>query len=351
MTLAEQIYAGFDDLVPVGRRLEDPDAMTLVTFLRDEMYFLPAFLAHYRRQGIERFVMVDDRSTDGSRELLLDQPDVMVLGTRWRYGEVGPLAPSRRVKQRSSRTKDAWLNLLSARYGLGRWTARADLDEFIVLPAEMKFRDAAARAEANGGGAVFGPMLDLYPERLDPSVAPGSFDPGAGWFYDALPHIRLRGRHAPRQIYHGARARLLVANGIWPHPALRALLRLARISRPPFFSDLRKPVLFRWEPDALHLDSHRVTLPAVPGMMLPVLHYKFAEDIARRIRVAVREKQYASGSFHYSMLQRLIDDLAGSGAPMTCAESKPLGAFDGFVASGNACMRRVNKLDDGAGDF
>lgn len=336
MTLAEQIYAGFDDLAPVGRRLEDADAMTLVTFLRDEMYFLPAFLAHYRRQGIERFVMVDDRSTDGSRALLLDQPDVMVLGTRRRYGEVGPLAPSRRVKHRSGRAKDAWLNILSARYGLGRWTVRADLDEFVVLPEEMTFRDAAARAEASGGGAVFGPMLDLYPERLDPTAAPGSFDPGSGWFYDALPHIRLRGRQAPRQIYHGARARLLVASGIWPHPALRALLRLARISRPPFFSDLRKPVLFRWEVDALHLDSHRITLPTVPGMMLPVLHYKFAEDIARRIRVAVSEKQYASGSFHYSMLERLVDDLARSGAALTCAESQRLGAFDGFVASGNA---------------
>lgn len=338
MTLAEQIYAGFDDLAPVGRRLEDADAMTLVTFLRDEMYFLPAFLAHYRRQGIERFVMVDDRSTDGSRALLLDQPDVMVLGTHRRYGEVGPLAPSRRVKHRSGRAKDAWLNILSARYGLGRWTVRADVDEFVVLPEEMTFRDAAARAEASGGGAVFGPMLDLYPERLDPTAAPGSFDPGSGWFYDALPHIRLRGRQAPRQIYHGARARLLVASGIWPHPALRALLRLARISRPPFFSDLRKPVLFRWEVDALHLDSHRITLPTVPGMMLPVLHYKFAEDIARRIRVAVSEKQYASGSFHYSMLERLVDDLARSGAALTCAESQRLGAFDGFVASGNARM-------------
>ena len=336
MTLAEQIYAGFDDLVPVGRRLEDPDAMTLVTFLRDEMYFLPAFLAHYRRQGIERFVIVDDRSGDGGRELLLDQPDVMVLGTRWRYGEVGPLKPVRPEKRRSARAKDAWLNLLSARYGLDRWLVRADLDEFIILPTGMGFRDVAERAEAAGGGAVFGPMLDLYPERLDTGAPPGPFDPGRGWFYDARPHMRLRGNRPPRQVYHGARARLLVANGIWPHPALRALLRLARIRKPPFFADLRKPVLYRWTREALHLDSHQVTLPAVPGLMLPVLHYKFAEDIARRIRVAVAEKQYASGSFHYTMLERLIDDLGRSGAALTCEDSKPVGTFEGFIASGNA---------------
>jgi len=66
-----------------------------------------------------------------------------------------------------------------------------------------------------------------------------------------------------------------------------------------------------------------------------VLHYKFAEDIARRIRVAVREKQYASGSFHYSMLQRLIDDLGGSGAPMTCEHSRMVRGFEDFEGSGN----------------
>jgi len=333
MTLAEQVFAVFDDLRPVGRTLADEDAMTLITFLRDESYFLPAFLAHYRGLGIERFVIVDDRSSDGSRELLLDQPDVMVLGTKRRYGETGPLGAGRRGH---ARAKDAWLNLMSARHGLGRWLVRADLDEFILLPDGARFRDVATLAEAAGGGAVFGPMLDLYPERLDPGAAPAPFDPGGGWFYDARPHIRLRGHRPPRQIYHGARARLLVAHGIWPHPALRALLRLARVRKPPCFNDLRKPVLFRWEQDALHLDSHRVTLSAVSGTMLPVMHYKFAEDIARRIRVAVSEKQYYSGSYHYSMLDRLVDELARSGAALTCADSRPLGSFEDFVASGNA---------------
>ena len=42
----------------------------------------PAFLAHYRRLGADRFVILDDRSTDGTVAFLAAQPDVMVVGER-----------------------------------------------------------------------------------------------------------------------------------------------------------------------------------------------------------------------------------------------------------------------------
>jgi len=334
MTLAEHVFAAFDDLRPLGRRLDDPVAMTLFTHLRDEMYFLPAFLDHYRRLGIERFVLVDDRSEDGSREYLLDQPDVMVLGSDFRFGD------QRRMNRgllRNGRTRatNAWHNLLPARYGLGQWAVKVDLDEFIELPSGMTFRDLAGRADAAGGAALYGAMIDLYPERLATPAAEMPFRPDDGWHFDALPHLRPRGHRVPRQVYHGTRARLLVDHGIWPGPVVRAVRRQLGFTRPPMFWWLFKAVFMRWEHDTLQKNSHVVKAPAVPGAVLPIKHYKFAADIRRRTDVAIREGQYANRSEHYRVVDKLLDTLERTGSKLTFEHSRPAAGYDAFAASDN----------------
>src|SRR5690606_19203103 len=62
-------------------------AMTMCCIARNESFFLDAFLAHYRALGVERFIVLDDRSTDGSLEFLAAEPDVMIVGSDLRYGE------------------------------------------------------------------------------------------------------------------------------------------------------------------------------------------------------------------------------------------------------------------------
>lgn len=337
MTLAEHVFAAFDDLRPLGRRLEDPDAMTLFTHLRDEMYFLPAFLDHYRRRGIERFVLVDDCSEDGSRDYLLDQPDVMVLGTALRFGERRPVALGH-LREKTERAKNAWHNLLPARYAPGRWSVKVDLDEFIDLPQGMGFRDLARLAEAAGGAAVYGAMLDLYPERLSLGETGRAFQPGNGWYFDALPHLRPRDTRVPRQIYNGARARLLMEHGLWPHPFVRGARRFLGLTRPPMFCWLFKAIFIRWADDTLQENSHEVRAAAVPGAVLPIRHYKFAEDVRRRSREAITQAEYALRSREYSALDRLVDVLDRTAAPLTCAISRPAHGYDDFAESGNGCL-------------
>ena len=41
-------------------------AATVCAIVHDEMFFLQAFLAHYRRLGADRFIILDDCSTDGT---------------------------------------------------------------------------------------------------------------------------------------------------------------------------------------------------------------------------------------------------------------------------------------------
>ena len=50
------------------------------------MYFLPAFLDHYRHIGIEQFIFLDDQSDDGTNDYLLEQRDIVILKMDYRYG-------------------------------------------------------------------------------------------------------------------------------------------------------------------------------------------------------------------------------------------------------------------------
>ena len=59
---------------------------TLFAVMRNEMYFLPAFLAHYRALGVKQFVIVDDASDDGTTQYLAAQPDCCSGMSEHRYG-------------------------------------------------------------------------------------------------------------------------------------------------------------------------------------------------------------------------------------------------------------------------
>jgi len=55
--------------------------------VRNEILRLPQTLAHYRKLGVGRFFVIDNGSTDGTKELLTDQPDCHVFLTRNSYSE------------------------------------------------------------------------------------------------------------------------------------------------------------------------------------------------------------------------------------------------------------------------
>ncbi len=59
----------------------------MFSVVRNEMYFLPHFLQHYRTLGVRDFWFLDDRSEDGTREFLLAQSDCGVMPSRFSWQE------------------------------------------------------------------------------------------------------------------------------------------------------------------------------------------------------------------------------------------------------------------------
>ncbi len=67
------------DFVEVSSGVFNKEKVTLFSIFKDEIFFCKSFFDHYRSIGVEQFLILDDRSTDGTERFLRDQPDCVVL--------------------------------------------------------------------------------------------------------------------------------------------------------------------------------------------------------------------------------------------------------------------------------
>lgn len=250
--------------------------------VRDEALRLPSVLSHHRALGVDRFIVVDDGSTDGTLAYLAAQPDVHVVQTEFRY-------------EARHRGVD-WLNHVLDAFCDGHWTLTIDADELLVFPGcdDVGLRGLCGHLERHGARGVMALMIDMYgPGPVTEAVhAPTTslletcpwFDPGP---YHAVragpfPHVQFSG---------GPRARLFDFSAYQPRPPV-----------------LTKVPLVKWARGARYvLSTHAITpLPLYP-MLAGLLHFKFLSDFPERVARAVAEGQYYGGSKEYRAYKDLLD--------------------------------------------
>lgn len=94
-----------------------PDEIRVFAMLRNESLRLPYFLKYYKGLGVDRFLFIDNGSTDDSMDIILndDQSHLFFTGETFKhYGN--------------------WNEILFNKYGVGNWCVAVDLDEFITYP-------------------------------------------------------------------------------------------------------------------------------------------------------------------------------------------------------------------------
>lgn len=139
-------------LLPVVDRTGVIDEKDILLFaaIRNEGDRLPEFLSHYRKLGVDHFLIVDNGSDDGTIEYLQTEPDVSL----WRCYD----------SYRKAKFGMDWLGSLLMRYGHKHWCLTVDADEFLIYPywdsCDLKQLTAKLdQHEIEGIGAL---MLDLY---------------------------------------------------------------------------------------------------------------------------------------------------------------------------------------------
>ena len=84
------------------------DDLPLVFVVRNAAAYIKSFLRYYREMGVTRFIVVDDRSDDGTAEILSGAPDVDLYSSSIRYAEA----------DRGRAWRDALFNLYGAGAGI-----------------------------------------------------------------------------------------------------------------------------------------------------------------------------------------------------------------------------------------
>ncbi len=305
------------------------------------MYFLPAFLAYYREQGVERFIFVDDASTDGTAAYLAQQPDCMILESPVRFFE--PINGERAVY--------SWRQELMDRFCTGQWTIFADADEFLAPPPGETFASVIAHLEATGRGSIWGVLLDIYPRGIKEIMEPGStpFDPAGPWYFDAVPHyLSIPGRSRPMGIYSGARARLVAENkiSVIRSRTNRVAARLG-LTRFLMINNLGKVPLIKWKAGNRWDGAHRIMPLPRPDAFLVILHYKFTADLGRKIRYAIDTGGYAQGSRQYVMMSRLLKRMWETDRSFVCRSSRRVGAHALYESGVGRWKRRPGAASTG----
>lgn len=304
--------------------------------MHNEMYFLPAFLEHYRRLGVQHFALLDDRSDDGSTEYAVEQSDVTLFQSDVRYG-----TECSWVRNGKSYTKRAiifWRQSLLDYVGNDRWSVHTDLDEFIDLPQDLGFSLLADKLSKTDSSSslLWGAMIDMYPsdlEALAVTLNDARTDFEKPWYFDGRPHLTYRENFKPITVYNGSRARLLHRHGInSDQESLRKKIqRLIYRKNHPFSNTIRKPIMMKWTSFGNLNSAHTVTGLKSINAILPIRHYKFTPSLAAKIKFAQTERSYSDNSGSYDRMLVLLERMERENPSFLGPDSVRYTGFDSFA--------------------
>ncbi|MEZ5573714.1 MAG: glycosyltransferase family 2 protein [Halioglobus sp.] len=223
---------------------------------------------------------MDNDSSDGSLEYLLQQDDVHVWQSPLPFMEANFGA--------------AWFELLLRRYGVGHWCLTVDTDEFLVYrgsPAKG-LRELSREMDCKQLVAMTGQLLDMYSEGpiRDAHYRPGQ-DPleVCPWF-DRISYNRryeLGGQyHNQRLLFGGVRQRVF--------PARNDYL-------------LSKVALLKYQPNVV-LDGgqHMSNMPAdrLLHNQMVLLHFKFFSSMLNYAQTESQREIHAMAAQQYKAYQK-----------------------------------------------
>lgn len=148
----EFLSVKIDRISECETRNEDRRKPILICVLKNDIEKLRLFMDHYRKRGINHFVFLDNLSTDGTFEYLLEQKDADVYRCEHSF---------------TADRKIAWVNRLIAEYGISKWYLMVDSDEFFTYFGESRFQfdDVVQKAEEKGFKRLGVVHLDMYPRE------------------------------------------------------------------------------------------------------------------------------------------------------------------------------------------
>ncbi len=282
----------------------------LFCLARNESLRLPYFLDYYRRLGVARFFIIDDNSTDATREIASQQPDCHVFTP-----QCGTYA--------STHYGVMWHNELLNNYGAGCWTLVADIDELFVYPGceQAALPKFCAWLDSQGFDGVYSLLLDMYADQpmtqLHYKAGQNFLDTCRYFDRDYTFEPRLSLPFAPAfpviEPLGGPRSRLFFPEQHQAPMARRIALKiffrfmrwahrhnlLRHIQVPSPSPQLFKIPLVRWRKGYGYITSHRTSEIRLAPVTGALLHFKFFQDFPARTAAAIKDNMHFNNSIEY----------------------------------------------------
>lgn len=254
-------------------------SVILILVVKNDLLRVKMLLSYYRRLGIERFVVLDDKSVDGTLEYLLSQDDVDVYNSDVNYTTLG---------------RQAWISRLVDLYGFNRWYLIVDSDELIAYSGmeEKSIPELTCYLDSVGRNVLRMMLLEMYP-RNDilkmPSLTAEQIT--STYIYFDCDGYRIQYTDLLTCVVGGARCREFY-NGNYKEAPYLTKYPLIKICSGmiPCHSHMNFPFCY-----------NRNT--PLSGCML---HYKFLPQDIEKYRQRVREGNFQSSSKEYKKYLDLI---------------------------------------------
>jgi hypothetical protein len=180
-------------------------APILLCVVKNDFEKVKTQVEYHRRLGIKHFAYIDNISTDGVFEWLLEQDDVSLFRTNDAFNDI---------------VKESWKKQATDALGYGKWYLVLDPDEFFTYPGieNKPLNEYIGFLESRKIGAIPALMVDMYSkEGLFKSVS-GDFMRDFCFFdTDTYIHKRWYGFH---NIYNGPRWRIFHSDDMLMHTGL-----------------------------------------------------------------------------------------------------------------------------------
>ncbi len=263
------------------------DGPTLFCVARNEADIFPEFLSHYRRLGVNRFVIVDHGSFDETQTILRSQPDVELYWTAQSY--------------RQNNLGRLWIDGLIRQTAANRWVLTTDVDEQLVYQgcAEHPIPDLIQHLERQHLSRLFAPMIDLY------EIEKGCL------YFDAAAEV-IQKWEGGCDVRGGPRYRKAVELGLSTLPCLS-----------------KYPLVF-YDDETAFANCHFPLPHHINGSecLGRLLHTKLVGRFAEKVTRAVIEGQYWQNGIEYRGYMEWM------GSDLRAACSKPYSDPDDLVGAG-----------------
>lgn len=135
--------------VNVDLNSEDP---ILICIIKNDMLRAKMIINYYRKMGIKLFSFLDDRSTDGTKDYLLEQEDVELFESNLSY---------------TTNIRQAWINRIIDYYGFNRWYLIVDSDELFSYSnmEGIKISEYIKKLKERNRCTVKSILLDMYSKK------------------------------------------------------------------------------------------------------------------------------------------------------------------------------------------